>query len=379
MVLSLNGCTKEANPDKTETKENTENAAKPVKEDKRVSFAAVGDDLIHGAIFSDPYHQNSDGTWNYDTIYENTNYLTQAVDIANINQETILGGRELGLSHYPMFNSPQEIGDAIVKAGFDWISQASNHSLDAGQAGIESAMNFWDKYPDVVTTGINRDEKEAKRLRIIKRNGLSFGLLNYTYGTNGIIEPQGKEYLINNTDKQALKKAIKDLKQAKCDVILASMHWGSEYQFTADATQKELAQFLSDEGVNVIIGSHPHVIQPIDYLKGKNGNDTLVMYSLGNFLSAQDVDYRMLGGLAKWEIVKKGDSGKIEIENVEFYPVISHFKPGFKDFKTYALKDYSEELAASHGLNGYDGQKITRQYFIDLTHQVMKDNVKIIY
>lgn len=278
-----------------------------------------------------------------------------------------------------MFNSPQEIGDSLVKAGFDWISQASNHSLDAGEDGVISAMNFWDKYPDVVTTGINRNKEEGNRLRILEREGLKFGLLNYTYGTNGIMEPQGKEYLINNTDKTAIKDEIKRLKKAGCDVIVASMHWGDEYQFKENEEQRELAQFLSDEGVSVILGSHPHVIQPVDFLTGKNGNETLVVYSLGNFISAQDVDYRMLGGLIRFEVVVKGDSGDVKVDKVQYYPVIAHFEAGFKNFKTYALKDYTDELASRHGLNGYDGQSITRQLFITLVNEVIGDKVEVVY
>lgn len=334
--------------------------------------------MIHGAVFNDPYHQNSDGSWNYDNIYDPLKDIIQGVDIANINQETVLGGRELGLSHYPMFNSPQEIGTAVVNAGFDWISQATNHSLDAGEAGIISAMNFWDAYPDITTTGLNRTQAEADTIRTIERNGVTFGLLNYTYGTNGIPLPEGKEYLVNIIDKNQIKSEIKKLKEAKCDVILASMHWGIEYQFEENAEQQDLAQFLADEGVSVIIGSHPHVIEPVKYVTGKNGNKTLVAYSLGNFLSAQDTPNGILGGGIRFEIVKKG-SGEIEIENTAFYPTVTQFRPGFKDFKVYFLKDYTDAMAAEHGLNGYDGQSVTRQYFVDLVQRVIGDSVEIVY
>lgn len=348
-----------------------------IEEDRRVSFAAVGDNLIHGAVFGDPYHV-SNGVLDYTSIYENTNYLIEDVDIANINQETVLGGTQLGLSHYPMFNSPQEIGDAVVAAGFNWISQASNHSIDRGEEAILSAMNYWDGKENVITTGINRTQEEAEQLRIIEKNGIRFGLLNYTYGLNGFVEPEGKEYLVNNMDKEQIKKDVEKLKE-QSDVILASMHWGQEYQFQQNEEQEEFAQYLADLGVQVIIGAHPHVIQPIEWIEGKDGNKTLVMYSLGNFLSAQDTNYGMLGGLMKWDIVRDGKTKEYRIENAQFYPTVTHFLTGPVNFKTYALKDYDATLASTHGLRTtYD---VSREYFVNKTNEVIGqvEDVEVIY
>lgn len=349
----------------------------PVEEDKRVQFAAVGDNLIHGAVFGDPYHVNGEYR-DYTSMYDEVKYLIEDCDIANINQETILGGTKLGLSHYPMFNSPQEIGDAIVKAGFNWISQASNHSFDRGEEAIISAMDYWDGIDDVVTTGLNRSEEEAKQIRVIEKEGIRFGLLNYTYGLNGFEEPEGKEYLVNNIDREQIQRDVEALKP-NCDVMIASMHWGQEYQFMQNEEQEELAQFLADLGVQVIIGAHPHVIQPVQWLTGKEGNQTLVYYSLGNFLSAQDRNDTMLGGLARWEIVKDGKTKEYRIENAEFYPTVTYFIQGYQNFKTYALKDYDESLVQSHGLSAqYD---MSKEYFVQKTNEVMQgvEGVRVVY
>ncbi len=214
-----------------------------------------------------------------------------------------MGGTELGLSHYPMFNSPQEIGTALVNTGFDWIASSSNHSMDKFEEGIISSENFWEQYPEIVTTGLNRTEEERYQNKFIERNGVKFGVLGYTYGTNGIPLPEGKDYLVNIYSEERLREDVEAL-QGKCDAILVSMHWGIEYSTIPSEEQRYFAQLLADLGVAVVIGEHPHVIQPMEWVEGKNGNQTLVIYSLGNFMSAQDGDLNMLGGMASWSIRK---------------------------------------------------------------------------
>ena len=374
MSFLIFGCT---NTKEKKESSNKEDEKVVVEEDKRVSFVAVGDNLIHGGIYYDAAQRNG-GVYDFNSMYENTNYITQEADIAFINQETILGGVELGLSSYPTFNSPSEVSEAVVNAGFDWINHASNHTLDRGEKGIINALNTWDKYQDVVVTGIARSEEERNAIKIIERNGIKFGLLSYTYGTNGIPIPEGKEYLVNLIDKEQIIKDVRRLKN-ECDVMIVNMHWGDEYSNTPNNQQKELAQLLADEGVMVIIGEHPHVIQPMDWVIGKNGNKTLVMYSLGNFLSAQDRTERMLGGMVTWDILKDGKTKEYKIENVEFLPTVTHINKGVRNYKTYVLKDYTDDLAKIHRLNGVDGNVVSRQFFIDYVNNVMGDQFKIVY
>lgn len=347
-----------------------------VKEDSVVSFMAVGDNLIHGAIYYDAMQRY--GEYVFDPIYEPVKEFVQSKDVAYINQETMLGGTELGLSSYPAFNSPQEVGEAIADTGFDWIASSSNHSLDVGSAGVINTLNFWDNYEDIVTTGIARNFEEMNEPKFIEREGVIFGVLGYTYGTNGIPVPEGEEYLVNLISKERIEADVNAIKD-QCDAILVSMHWGTEYNFFPNDEQKEYAQFLADLGVDVIIGEHPHVIQPMEWLTGAEGNQTLVIYSLGNFLSAQDSSDTMLGGCTSWDMRKDGETGEVTIENVKFYPTVTHFESGFTNFKTYLLKDYTDELAAAHGLNNYAGEIITRQLFIDLVDYVMGDTFEIVY
>lgn len=354
----------------------------PVKKNEKdeivdVTFSAVGDNLIHGAI----YYYNNDGNGHYEfkDIYEHTNYLTQNADISYINQETICGGTELGLSHYPSFNGPYEILDAVNSAGFNWMAASSNHTMDAGTQGILNQLNYMKtNYPHITITGSHATKEDSKKLQVIEKKGVKFGVLGYTYGLNGYTLPEGKEFMIDLIDKDKIRKDVKALKKVS-DVVVVSMHWGQEYQFSPNEEQKELAQFLSDLGVDVIIGEHPHVIQPMDYVTGKNGNKTLVIYSLGNFLSAQDQADNMLGGMARFTIEYNKTKKKTIIKDVEFWPTVTYIGGNFQTYRTYVLKDYTNDLAATHTLTNYYQQDVTREYFINKVNAVMNDKVKIVY
>lgn len=350
-----------------------------VKKDEIVnaSFLAVGDNLIHGAIYY--YNQTGPNTYAFDDIYEHTNYLTQAADVSYINFETICAGTELELSSYPTFNGPFEVIDAVHNAGFDWLSGASNHTFDRGEDGIIAQLNYVrSHFPDMIVSGIHDTQEDANKSIVLNSNGMKIGVLDYTYGLNGSQLPQGKEYLVDLIDEDKMKADMDKLKKVS-DVQIVSIHWGEEYQFEPNDSQTKLAQYLSDLGVDVIIGTHPHVIQPMDYIVGKDGNETLVMYSLGNFLSAQDVNYRMLGGMATWNIEYNKTKDKVSFKDVKFLPTVTQIEGNYSFFRTYVLKDYNDELASKHTLRLQEGQTISRQYFIDLVNEVMNDKIEIEY
>lgn len=372
------GCsaTEEEKPADTK-KEDTAVVSEQKDDIREVTFTAVGDNLIHGAIYY--YNNNGDGTYNFKDIYENTNKYTQTADIAYINQETICGGTELGLSTYPSFNGPYDVLDAVNDAGFDWIAASSNHSLDAGIQGILNQLNYLKKnYPDIKVTGSHRTKEESLQTQVIERNGVKIGILGYTYGLNGYQIPEGKEYMIDLIDKQKIQSDVEKLKKVS-DVQAVSMHWGTEYSFEPNEEQKDLAQFLCDLGVDVIIGEHPHVIQPMDYVTGKDGNKTLVIYSLGNFLSAQDDHENMLGGMARFTLSYNAATKDVSFRDVEFLPTVTYIGGNFEHYRTYALKDYTDELAAQHTLTIQKNQDMTRDYFIKLTKSVMNDKIKLVY
>lgn len=372
-LLLFSGCST------TKQDKNTEEQAKTNSKDDiaEVSFSAVGDNLIHNSIYM--YNAIGNDKYNFNDIYEHTNYLTQDADISYINQETICGGFELGLSSYPSFNGPVEVLDGVNSAGFNWIAASSNHTMDAGEQGIINQINHVkNNYSDTIITGSHRSQEEADQSQVIEKNGVRVGVLGYTYGLNGYVKPEGKDYLVDVIDKEKMKADITKLDKVS-DIIVVSMHWGDEYSFTVNDEQRDLSQYLSDLGVDVIIGEHPHVIQPMDYVFGKDGNKTLVIYSLGNFLSAQDEADRMLGGMARFKIQYNKSNKEVEIKDVKFLPTITYIRGNMEFYRTYALKDYTNDIANTHMLNTNYGQDVSREYYINKVNEVMNDQVEIVY
>ncbi len=272
------------------------------------SMVMVGDALIHSAVYN---AHKSGNNYNFTNIFKYTKDIFQSYDLAYYNQETILGGKQLGLSHYPQFNSPQEVGDAFIDAGFDLVSLATNHTLDrmydCGLKAITNSRNYWNEKEGIIAAGSYTSNEEREKLQIGESNGITYTLLSYTMSTNGIPVPSGKDYVVDVYSKEKVKKDVLRYKD-KVDVIMVAMHWGNEYQHYPSTSQKETAKYLASLGVNIIIGAHPHVIQPIDFI-----DDTLVIYSLGNFVSSQIGVEKLTGLMASATIKKEVYHGKTTI------------------------------------------------------------------
>ena len=321
-----------------EIKETKEVKKEKVKEEK-LSLVMVGDALLHSSLYNDAY-QN--GTYNFSPQLELIKPIVQNYDLAFYNQESILGGTSLGLSSYPTFNSPQEFGDAMVDAGFNLVSLANNHTMDKGVKAIESSCNYW-KTKDVLTAGSYCSGEEADNIQVKEKNGIKYALLAYTYGTNGISVPQDKPYLVNLYSDEKAKADIEKVRD-KVDLLIVSMHWGTEYRSEPTDEQKREAEYLSSLGVDIIIGTHPHVIEPITYI----GN-TLVIYSLGNFISAQTTsnDYNTIVELmTSVDVVKttKNGQSEIKLENLNNELLYNYYKKGSRwtDFKVIPFSQMNE-------------------------------------
>ncbi len=334
--------TEEATTEEPTTEEPTTKAAEPVE----ISLIAVGDMLLHGGIHNSALQ--ADGSYDYTHVFEHTKAKIEAADIAVANQEVILGGVELQVSSYPNFNSPQDFGTALVNTGFDVILHASNHTMDKDSIAIENTINFWkNTYPDITYLGINESIEDQNTIRIVEKDGIKIAMLNYTYGLNGIPLPQGKEYIVNLLNEEQI---IKDLAQAKelADFIIVYPHWGTEYVLEATDSQKYWAQLFADNGADLIIGTHPHVIEPVEWITAADGRETLVYYSLGNFISIQYYNYSMLGGMAEVTICKDETGTYISDYGMDF--LVTHYTAGRTEMTTYMLEDYTDELAARHAI-----------------------------
>ncbi len=322
-----------------------------------VSLIMVGDNLIHSSVYKDAKRLAGGTGYDFKPIIEYIKEKVQNYDLAYYNQETVLGGSKLGVSDYPTFNSPQEAGDAMIDAGFNLVSLATNHTMDRGEKAILSSIDYWKKQENVLAVGTYESEEERNEIQIREKNGIKYALLSYTYGTNGIAVPQGKDYLVNvwptdlsindpqkDKDYQAYKEQVKkDIEQVRdnVDVLMVAMHWGVEYTHNPTEYQKDSAQFLADNGVDIVIGSHPHVIQPVTWI-----DDTLVIYSLGNFLSAQNQDQnynKMVGLMTSLNITKTVKDGKTEvkIDNVENELIFTSFN--IKSWSNFKVIPFSNE------------------------------------
>ena len=315
----------------------------------RVSFVAVGDNLpeIEMAAYADAQAgETDDGDYDYTPIYAPIRDYVQAADLAYVKQETHLGGDDIGPKGYPSFNTTDQMADAIVDTGFDLVGSASNHSYDWGYFGAnDHSRKVWNAQP-VAFAGTASSAEEAEKIATVERGGITFALLDYTYGVNGYDQEDLPDYAVSYMDKDRIEADVARAKEL-ADVVLVAMHWGTENLMEADDTQRDYAQFLADLGVDVVLGSHPHVIGPMTWLTGEGGNQTLVAYSLGNFTSNHETPHiqNELEGMLSCDFVKEED-GEVRIENVTWVPLVMHTDG--TSFAVYALKDYTAELAAAH-------------------------------
>ena len=320
-----------------------------------ISLIMAGDNLINDKLYNAA--KKDDGSYDFKSMYSYIKDIVKNYDLAYYNQETILGGSEIGVSSYPAFNSPYEVGDATIDTGFNLVSLATNHTLDRGEKAIINSLNYWNNKSNVLTSGSYLSNNDRNKVNIKEVNNITYTMLNYTYGTNGIKVPEGKEYLANiwpctgnNPDndtkyqeyKEVVKKDILRVRD-KVDLLIVAMHFGVEYTHVPTKYQIDMAEFLSSLGVDIIIGTHPHVIMPITYI-----NDTLVIYSLGNFLSAQDTnnDYNttvgLLSGIKITKNIDKDNNTSIKLSDLNNELIYTTNKDGYKiiPFSNPDIKDY---------------------------------------
>ena len=366
----------ESSEPKEESSEPKEESSEPVSsdpqvpsEDKVVHFLACPDNIIHPSIYYDALETaarnagkkadySSLGTAEYDfsAIYENVAGHIAAADVAYINVETLIGGNENKISGYPMFNSPEAVGEYLVKLGFDVMNVAHNHMLDSkDDKYLKNCYNFFTKRGKTVI-GYYKDDAAVDNIVVYEKNGIKIALLAYTDSTNGIKLSSKSSTVIPYFSASLLERQIPKAKKM-ADIVIVSAHWGSEDSYTANSTQRTYAQKMIDLGVDVIVGMHPHCLQEMGWRTNKQGHKTLLVYSLGNFISGMYNADNMLGGMLDFDIVKDGKTGETYVKNVLFTPVVTHYTAksglnssdtGHRNYKLYVLDDYTESLAKKH-------------------------------
>lgn len=348
-LLNAEGNSVPALSEEVQTNPENNNSQNIDSQDKtsQINLIAVGDNLIHIEVIQSG--KKPDGSYNYDHLYANIKPEISAADIAVINQETILGGADFEYTGYPAFNSPTEIGDAIVNAGFDVVLHATNHTLDKKLPGVLNTFAFWKQYPLITVLGINETKEQQEEIRIVERNGIKLAMLNYTYGLNGYRIPEDMPYLVNMLDREQMAKDIEKAEEL-ADFTIVFPHWGTEYVYEPTKSQKELCEFFFQHGVDLVIGTHPHVLEPVEWMESED-HRMLIYYSLGNFMSYQKEAPRMLGGIATVTITKNEEEAFISDAGIT--PIITHFENGPSDYNyaIYKLTDYTPEMAAKHGVS----------------------------
>jgi len=361
LLISLLGCSnvkKENNIDNNKPEE-------PIIEEpkeKRMSLVAVGDVLIHGALYYEADKMNGvlyDDLYDFNYMFTEMKPFLENYDLKYCNQETIIGGKNLGISHYPRFNSPDEIGDALMNLGFNMVSLANNHTLDKGEEGILYSVDYW-KNKNIVFSGQSSSYEERNDIKVYEKNGIKYAFLAYTDTTNGLEVPYGKDYLVHVYSDERAKSDIESIKE-KVDVIIVSMHWGEEYTHTPTYVQKREAQYLSSLGVDLIIGSHPHVIMPVDHI-----GDTLVIYSLGNFVSGQAPLglAKTIGLMVGMDIVVNED--KVTFENLDYKLLYTYSTSYNTNYKVYPFDNLTNDILYNH-------ETIEAEYMSIVTDEVIYD------
>ena len=352
-----NAFTKE---DKKDVKENDEPIIVELeeKEDIKVSMSVIGDIMCHNSQYNDAY---KNGEYDFSYVFDDIKKHIETANLAIGNLETTFAGKDRGYASYPTFNTPEILAQDLKELGIDVVSTANNHSLDTGYKGIESTIDYLDE-AGILHTGTYKSVEDQENIVIKEVNGLKFAFLAYTYGTNGIPVPSGREYCINLIDKELIKRHLDLAKNLKPDVICVNMHWGIEYQNSPNAEQEELANFLFENGVDIILGSHPHVLQKMESKEILLSNGELkngfVIYSLGNFMSGQTKANTRNSIILKLDIIKDGSTGNLRFENIDYIPIYTYTYPNFKNYKVLdirkAIQNYEDGTNSLISRNTYD-------------------------
>ena len=337
----------------------------PQKEEEPViytlTFIAAGDNLFHDSLINSHL---INGVYDFSSIYTEVKSIIQNADLAFINQETVMAGESFGYSGYPAFNTPQSLAKTHLDTGFDIINLANNHAMDKGAAGLRSTLDYLDTIKEFTVIGAR---KEGPSARIITKNNITLGFLSYTFSLNGYPLPRDNPNLVSMIERKKMEEEITSL-HPLCDFLIVSMHWGDEYLLQPNKFQTDLAAFLSQLNVDLIIGHHPHVLQRVDKLPRPDGKETLCYYSLGNFVSHQRERERIIGGMLSLTFVKKS-TGELSIENYGIIPVITHYDRSFKNTKIYPLYSYTQELLNAHGLKNFE-RGLSFEFFNGVTDRL---------
>lgn len=308
--------------DKKESKLENNNEISEKIEDKTINIVSIGDTLVHQRNYEDAYDEET-GEYDFSSFFKDVKHYFDNRTIGICNLETTMAGKERGYSGYPTFNTPDHLAIDLKELGIDIATTANNHALDLGYSGLVHHLNLLDE-TKIEHTGSSRSVEEQNTILIKDLNEIKIAFLAYTYGTNGIPSPKGKEYCVNRIDKDLMKKQIDKAKSLGAELICVSMHWGQEYKTIENKEQDDLAKFLIKNDVQIILGCHPHVLEPLKTEKVilEDGTTKMgyVIYSMGNFFSAQTFENTRNSAIFNIKISKNLDTNKVSVDEITYFP-----------------------------------------------------------
>lgn len=347
-----------------ETTLSNKNTKQDTAEPITFTLTSLGDTLCHNTQYWDAYNSKID-EYDFSYVYEDIKNYTLSSDITIGSLETTFAGKEKGYSNYPTFNTPDSLATALKDIGVDVVSLAGNHALDYGYTGLCRTIDVFNNI-GLSHLGTYKTAEDQEKILIKDVKGVKIAFINYTYGTNGIPLPSGKDFCVNLIDKDFIKKQINQAKEQNVDMIVACMHWGTEYRTTANSEQKDLANFLFENGVDVILGNHPHVLEPMEKktitLQDGTTKDVFVVYALGNFTADQRDEITRDSAILNLTITKNSD-GKISIDKVNYVPIYMYKNTNVSTHKFKILdiektiKDYEEGKTTSINSTVYNNLK----------------------
>lgn len=315
-----------------------------VPEDITIKMTVIGDIMCHNTQYTDAYNSSKD-EYDFSYVLEDVKNKLSQSDITVGNLETTFAGSKVGYSSYPTFNTPETLGNALKDAGVDVLSTANNHCMDKGYSGLVSTIEELDEI-GIDHMGTYESEEASNEILVKDVNGIKIAFLAYTYGTNGINVPDDKSYAVNLIDKDKIKEDLEAAKELDVDLISVSMHWGTEYRQTPTDEQEELADFLFENGADIILGSHPHVLEKMEKrtieLEDGTTKDGFIIYSLGNFMSGQYYDYTQQSIILDLQITKHGD-GSISIDSASYTPIYM-YKSSSGSKQRYLVMDIEKAM-----------------------------------
>lgn len=362
--------------DESSTAVQTEETEPDVDGDTVISFIACGDNLVHQAVIYNgkSYAQGTGRDYNFLPVYEDVASIIKNADIAFVNQESQIAGSEFEYSGYPRFNTPGEMGNDLISLGFDIIQTANNHMLDNGTQGLANTIDYWKNKP-VLQIGAYASGSDYDNIRVLEVKGVKIACLSYTDIINSG-RTADAPYITPSLEYDTLEKHVKYAKKV-ADLVFVFVHWGEEDDFDPTSRQVKYAGYMAEMNVDAVIGTHSHVVGPIESIKREDGGEMLCAYSLGNFLSTMYYARNMVGVMLDFDIVKS--SGNFSIENVCVIPTVTYFK--YKDgsmddalregLKIYLLEDFTNALANSHAYN----EQESKDYELSDLYKFVTDNV----